>query len=187
MRRPPDWKRLDTRVGFECPWFRVRQDDIETASGHRLQFNVLEHPGWVMVVPVLADGRVVMEHVYRFPIEQWTLECPSGGLDGEPPEVAARRELEEETGWLADELIHLGHYSSANGYAREWFDIYLARDPRPEGVLSREVSEEIEVELIPLEDLRSMAVRGEIADAPTSLAILLTAEYIATRGPGVSS
>lgn len=152
-----------------------------TSSGAELQFNVLEHGGWVMVVPLLADGRVVMEHVWRWTIEQWSLECPSGGLDGEPPEVAARRELEEETGYRADALVHLGQFASANGYAHELFDVYLALDPRPDGNLAREDAEEIEVELIPLAELRAKALRGEILDAPTSLAILLASEHAAAR------
>jgi len=129
-----------------------------------------------VIVPLLSDGRVVMERIYRYPLRRVQLECPSGGLDGEAPEIAARRELEEETGYRADRLIGLGQYAASSGISDEEFSVFLALDVRADGVLRREITEDIEIELIPLAELRAMTLRGEITDAPSVLAILLASE-----------
>ena len=175
--RPDDggWRLRAWRYVFESRWFNVRQDDVTLPGGLEIQYHSVEHPRWVMVVPVLDDGRVVMERVYRWPLKAWTLECPSGGCDGEPSEAAARRELEEETGYRAGALVHLGDFAATNGHSDERFDVYLATDVREGGELRREPTEQIEVELIPLAELRDAALRGELPDAPTSLALLLAA------------
>jgi ADP-ribose pyrophosphatase len=119
-----------------------------------------------------------MERVYRWTLDDWLLECPSGGLDGEPPEIAARRELEEETGYRAGALEHLGHFAASDGYSNERFDAFLARDVRPDGTPCREPTEQMEIELHPMEALRALALRGGLLDAPTSLAVLLAAERL---------
>ena len=182
----PRWRRRATRVAFECPWFRVRVDDVALPGGEAITYNVVEHAGWAMVVPLLAapDGRVVMERVYRWTLDEWVLECPSGGLDGDAPEDAARRELEEETGYVASALEHLGRFAASDGYTNERYDVFLARDVAPGGRLQREPTEQIEVELHELDALRRMALAGEIHDGPTALAVLLAAERVAKAGGG---
>ncbi len=179
------WKRIDSRTVFESPWFRVRQDDIVLPGGEEIQYNVVVHPGWALVVPVRDDGRVVMERVYRWPLRRTLLECPGGGCDGDPPELAARRELEEETGYRAREFVHLGGFAASDGYSDERYDIYLATGLTRDGQISREVTEEIEVELVPLAKLREMALRGEIEDGPSALAILLAANALNEETSGV--
>ena len=148
-------------------------------GGEEIQYNVVVHPGWALVVPLLDDGRVVMERVYRWPLRATLLECPAGGCDGDPPEVAARRELEEETGYTARSLEHLGNFAASDGYSDERYDVYLATGLARDGEVCHEVTEQIEIELFPLQDLRAMALRGEIEDGPSALAILLAAERLA--------
>jgi ADP-ribose pyrophosphatase len=175
------WTRTDSKYLFQSRWYAVRQDELLSPEGKAITYTVVVHPGFVVIVPVLSDGRVVMERIDRYPLQRVQLECPSGGLDGEAPEIAARRELEEETGYRADRLIDLGKYAASSGITDEEFSIFLATDVRPEGVLRREITEDIEIELIPLADLRSMVLRGEITDAPSALAILLANEAIDGR------
>ena len=172
------WKRIDSRTMFESPWFGVRQDDVVLPGGEEIQYNVVVHPGWALIVPVHDDGRVVMERVYRWPLRRTLLECPSGGCDGDPPELAARRELEEETGYRARKFQHLGNFAASDGYSDERYDVYLATGLSQDGQIAREVTEEIEVELIPIAKLREMALHGEIEDGPSALAILLAANAL---------
>jgi len=171
----PGWTLNSTQLSFECPWFRVRKDDVLLPSGDAIVYNVVEHDGWAMVVPVLEDGRILMERVYRWTLNEWVLECPSGGLDGDPPEVAARRELEEETGYAAGELEHLGNFAASDGYTNERYDIYLGRCVRPGGIMKREATEEIELEFASVTELKQLALAGKITDGPSALAILLAA------------
>ena len=97
MKHDGGWTRRASRYLFESRWFNLRQDEVSLPTGEQVTYTLVEHPGYVMVVPLLGDGRVILERVYRYTVQETVLECPSGGLDGDAPEQAARRELEEET------------------------------------------------------------------------------------------
>jgi ADP-ribose pyrophosphatase len=168
------WKRRSTRYLYESVWFNLRQDELTLPTGEDITFTTVEHPGYAVIVPILADGRVVMERVYRHSLDTALLECPSGGLDGEPPAVAARRELEEETGYVASNVEPLGSYYGSSGISDEQFHIFLATDVASGGTIAREPTEEIEVELFSLAELVDLALRAELTDGPSALAILLT-------------
>jgi ADP-ribose pyrophosphatase len=172
------WSRTSSRYLFQSRWYAVRQDALISPEGEAITYTVVEHPGFVVIVPLLPDRRVVMERIYRYPLQRVNLECPSGGLDGEEPERAARRELEEETGYRAGRLIDLGKYAASSGISDEEFSVFLATDVSADGLLRREITEDIEIELIPLAELRAQVLRGEITDAPSALAILLASEVV---------
>lgn len=178
MRDDGGWLRRGSRTLFESPWFRLRQDEVTLPDGQDITYTLVEHDGYVVVVPVLDDGRVVMERIYRYTVGRTLLECPSGGLDGEDPATAARRELEEETGWRAASVLHLGRFYGSTGISNERYDVCLARGLSEDGALQREATEQIEVCLLPLDALRRRAARGELEDGPTAFAILLAAERL---------
>jgi ADP-ribose pyrophosphatase len=178
MKQESHWRRTNSRYLFQSRWYAVRQDALISPAGQAITYTVVEHPGFVVIVPLLPDGRVVMERIYRHPLQRVNLECPSGGLDGEEPEIAARRELEEETGYRAARMRWLGKYAASSGISDEEFSVFLATDVSTGGVLRREITEDIEIELLPLADLRSQVLRGEITDAPSALAILLASEVV---------
>lgn len=181
-KRDPDggWRRTATRNVFECPFLTVRQDDITLPNGERIQYHVIERGHFTTVVPIRSDGQVVMERIHRWPLQAWTLECPSGGIEAENPEEGARRELLEETGYVAKELIHLGNYAASDGYSDERMDVFLAPDVRDTGVPTLEATEQIEIELHSLAALKQMVLKGELEDAPSALSILLAAERLGT-------
>ena len=167
------WIIRASRILFESRWLRLRQDDVRLPSGEDITYTWVDHGGYVVVVPILADGRAVMERVYRHTVKRTLLECPSGGLDGEEPISAGRRELEEETGYTAREWQYFGSFFGAVGTSNERFHVVVARDLSLDGQVRREVTEEIEVVLLPLAELRTAVLRGELEDAPSALAILV--------------
>ena len=173
MKHDGGWKRNDFWHLYQSQWFNLRQDNVSLPNGDDITYTLIEHPGYAMVVPLLDDGLVVMESIYRYTVQETLLECPSGGLDGEPPETAARRELEEETGWRAGRLVSLGAYYGSTGISDECFHLFLATQLAHSGNTSREPTEQMEIELIPLEVVVAMAFAGEIPDAPSALAIIL--------------
>jgi len=170
------WRCRSRQYLYESHWFNLRQDELTLPDGSDITYTVVEHPGYAMVVPLLDDGRVVMERVYRYTVGKTLFECPSGGLDGEAPEVAARRELEEETGYLAGRLESLGRYFGSSGISDEAIHLFLATGCTTGGRVELEPTEEIEVELVPLEQLVEASLRGEIENAPSAFALLLAAE-----------
>lgn len=181
MKHDGGWKRGRSTPVFESKWFKVRSDKVTLPTGEEIVYNVIEHPGFAMVVPLLADGRVMLERVFRYTIQETSIECPSGGLDGEAPEVAAHRELEEETGWLAGRMERLGTFYGSNGTSDEQFHVFLATELSETGRMNREPTEQIELIFPKFEEAVVMAARGEIPDAPTSLALLLADRRLAEK------
>ena len=167
------WRRRDSRKLFESSWFSLRQDDVTLPGGEEITYTLVEHPGYAMVVPVDGEGRVLLERVYRYTVQQTLLECPSGGLDGDAPEVAAHRELREETGWIAEHLEPLGSYYGSNGISDERFHLFLATGLRDTGRTDREPTEQIELEWMPLAHAARLARAGGVQDAPSALALML--------------
>ena len=175
MKHDGGWRRRSSRYLFESDWFRLRQDEVTLPGGEDITYTLVEHPGYAMVVPLLDDGRVVLERVYRYTVQETLLECPSGGLEpaDASPEAGARRELEEETGWIAGELTPLGAFYGSNGISDEHFHLFLARGLRQGGTVRREATEQMEIELHPLEAAVELALTGGITDAPSALALIL--------------
>jgi len=182
MKHDGGWTRRASRYLFESRWFRLRQDEVSLPTGEQITYTMIEHPGYVMVVPLLGDGRVILERVYRYTVQETVLECPSGGLDGDTPEFGARRELEEETGWVADSLAPLGSFYGSNGISDERFHLFLATELSQSGRMNREPTEQIELELIPLRHAVELALSGEVEDAPSALALILAQRRVERSG-----
>jgi len=172
------WRRRATALPFRTPWFRVRRDEITLPDASEIIFHTVEHDGWAALLPITPTGLAVMERVYRWPQRAWMLECPAGGLDGEPPELAARRELEEETGYRVQQTIALGSFATSSGYTTERCHLFLGSGAEPHCDPRREASEQIEIELIDFAGLHARALAGEIEDGPTTLAVLLAAPHL---------
>lgn len=173
MKHDGGWKRRSSRYVFESNWYKLRQDQVELPSGQEITYTLIENGGYSMVVPLLDDGRVLLERIFRYTVQETLLECPSGSLDGDSPEAAARRELEEETGWVARDIIPLGAFYSSNGISNEQGHLFLATGLRESGVMKREPTEQMELELVPLQRAVELAFSGGIADGPSALAVIL--------------
>ena len=166
-------KTIESKVVAEGRVIKVRVDIIETPDGHRVKRDIVEHRGAVAMVPIDAEGRVILVRQYRHAAGKWLLEIPAGTLDpGEDPLEAAQRELREETGFAAGRIDLLGGCYSAPGYCSEYLHLYAARDLR-EDPLEGDVDEDIEVVPVPLSELRKLIADGEIEDAKSLAALLL--------------
>jgi ADP-ribose pyrophosphatase len=106
----------------------VRRDTVRLPDGREATREYIAHPGAVMIVPILPDGRLVMERQWRTPLKRVMLEFPAGKLDaGEAPAVCAQRELFEETGYRAAEWANAGQLHIAIAYCDEVIHLFLAR------------------------------------------------------------
>jgi ADP-ribose pyrophosphatase len=151
----------------------VVRDTIELPNGKPATREVCLHIGAVAVIPVTDDGCVIMERQYRYPHSRVFLEIPAGKLDSkdEIPLEAAKRELREETGAIAEKFTYLGKFIPSPAILSEVIHMYLA-EGLSFGECDPDEDEFLEVERIPLDKLYSMAMNGEIEDGKTQVAIL---------------
>jgi ADP-ribose pyrophosphatase len=157
---------------------RVRVEPDDGSPARLLELEHIEHPGAACVVPFLDDGRVVLIRQFRYTAGGELWELPAGKLDGgEPPEVCARRELEEETGFVAGRLVHLATLIMTPGFCDERIAIFAAHDLRP-GTPHVDDDELLTVQELPLAEAVAMVERGAIVDAKTVAGLLLAARGV---------
>ena len=138
-------------------------DRIRLPNGNVCELELIRHPGAAAVVPVDDEGRVLLVRQYRHASGGWLLEVPAGKLDGgEPAEECAARELEEETGYRASELIEIGRVDPNPAFLSNRCWTYLALGCRSDGTVSLDPSEEIEVSLVPIGDFARLIDDGTI-------------------------
>ena len=154
----------------------VVRDEIRLPNGESSHREFCLHMGAVCVIPITDDGRVVMERQYRYTHERVFFEIPAGKLEApdEDPEEAARRELLEETGAVAEKITYLGRLDTTPALIREKIHMYLA-EGLTFGERQLDKDEFINVELVPLTERVDMVMRGEICDGKTQIAILKAA------------
>ena len=164
-------KTLNSEQIYDGKVVRVYRDDVEICDGHKSFREVVRHPGGVVIF-ALKGTKVLFVRQFRYPMKEVLIELPAGKLEyGEDPFAAAKRELEEETGYCAKKWSELGYVYTSPGYSDEKLYLYRAEDLEytnchpDEG----EILEPLEFEY---EDVIKMVKSGEINDAKTLCAIL---------------
>lgn len=165
-------KTIASKPIFDGKVIHVRVEDVELPDGRIAKRELISHGGGVGIIPVNEKGEVLMVNQYRIAAKSMMLEIPAGKLEfGEDPLECGKRELVEETGYRANEFIHLGEYYATPGYCEEKLNIYLARDLEWVGQ-NLDEGEFLNVEAYKLDDLYDMVMNNKIYDAKTAIAIL---------------
>ena len=156
---------------YQGHFLDVRRDRVRLPDGSEAGREYVRHPGAVMVVPLLPDGRLVMERQWRYPLARVMLEFPAGKLDaGEAPLACGQRELAEETGYRAAQWARAGVIHNAIAYSNEAIEIWFARG-LVAGPASLDAGEFLEVLTIDEAELAASARRGEVTDAKTLIGL----------------
>lgn len=162
------WKILSSEYMFRETWFTVRKDTCETADGKIISpYYVYELPTWVTILPITEDGQVILVKQYRHAIEEIIVEIPGGCVDDTDNnlEEAAGRELLEETGYNYSSIKYLGKISPNPSTNTNWMHMFLARGCQKVQDLNLDHNEEIEVELIPLTELKELVKQNKIVQS----------------------
>lgn len=161
---------LTSVVAYAGNFLRVQKDTVRLPNGETTAREFIRHPGAVLVAPMLADGKLVMERQYRHPLGKVFIEFPAGKMDaGEPLEACALRELQEETGYAAQEIAYLGPIHNAIGYSDEVIHLYAARGLTA-GKASLDEHEFIETTTMSLNELLQAIRNAEVTDVKTIIA-----------------
>ena len=167
-----DPKLIHQEVVFKGRHVQVRLDTIVDSEGNTSTLEIVVHPGAVCVVPLLANGDVVLVRQYRHATGTHLLEICAGGLNpGENPLDAARRELEEETGYLAGKLVERARFWTTPGFTTEFMYLYEATD-LVKTQTNPDEDEIIDVETATQSEALRMIDDGRIQDAKSILGIL---------------
>ena len=169
----------DSQEIYDGVILHVFKDTVSLPNGNPATREVIRDVGAVGVIPINEDGKVIIERQFRYPLDRVVTEIPAGKLDSftEDRLSAAKRELEEETGYTAKEWISLGDYYPTPAYCDERITLYLARGLAL-GQRHLDEDEFLNFELVPLSDLVEDVMNGRITDGKTQVAVLKAARIL---------
>jgi len=151
---------------------KVHRDTVRLPDGSHGEREYIRHPGAVAIVALFDDGKLLLERQFRYPNRREFIEIPAGKLEpGEPPLATAKRELLEETGYVAADWARIGVMHTAIGYTDEAIELFLARKLKKE-TAKLDAGEFLETFLLSLDEAVAMVQDGRITDAKTMVGVL---------------
>ena len=161
--------------------FKIRRDTLKAPDGREAKYDMIEHGGSVVIVPIDSDVNLLFVRQYRHAAGLDLLELPAGTRDGdEPYEDCAAREIREETGMEAGTLQRVGDFYLAPGYSSEFMAVFLATELKP-NPLPGDDDEFLQLEKIPVKDVDAMFARGDMPDAKSLAAWLLAKPFMENK------
>ena len=170
-------KTLESEYIYKGKILNLRKDKVTVVSGESFR-EIIEHNGAAAVGAITDNKTMIMVKQYRKPLRKVLLEVPAGKRDGDEPfELTAIRELKEETGYSAKNVVYLGDMYPAAGYSEEVVAMYMATGLE-KGETNFDPNEAIDIIEYPIDDLVDMVMKGEIKDSKTQIIILKVAEIM---------
>lgn len=161
-------KKISEKILHDSPFLRCKSDIFERENGKNGEYYYAETNGCAMIVPVLDDGRMILTRQYRYLHDKESIEFPCGGLkEGEMPQAAADRELTEETGYKAGEMIKVGVFEGVTGILKDACHVFIANELDKVASPQNEPMEQIELVIRRPDEIDEMARKNEIWDGQT--------------------
>ena len=179
----PEEPTIATELIYSGRILNLRIDTVSLPGGGTTRREIVEHDAAVTLVALDADRNVLLVRQFRKPVESDLLEAPAGSVDpGEDPEAAARRELQEETGFLPGKLEKLATFYTAPGFSTELMFLYLATDLTP-ARLPADEDESIVLVRVPVGEIPELISSGGVADAKTLVGLLMLLGWLGVPAP----
>lgn len=161
-------KTISSKTLYSGRILGLELQDVEMANGKKAFREIIRHRGAVAVLARRPDGKFVLVRQFRKPVEREMLEVVAGNREkGEDPELCARRELQEETGYEAASLVPLGYIFPSPGYVDERIDLFYAETKPEAGVVSPDEDEHLDVVLLDRNEIVEKIRGNEINDSKT--------------------
>lgn len=170
-------KVIKEREIFKTNIFSVKEIDLELKNKKKVTFSIVEKKDSSLIVPITADGQLILIKEYFAAIDDYQIGLPKGRVDYGSPSEAANRELQEEIGYKAGELIPLGTLIVSPGSLRHKTHIYLARK-LVESKLPGDEDEEIKIIKIPFDDFEKLIDNNQLTEARMIAALYMTRRYL---------
>lgn len=169
------WTTADSEVAYSCPGFDIVHEKVELPDGTVTDFDHLHDAPAVVVIPFTPDEEVVVIEEWRQAVKRVNRGFPAGSVEPEDDDLlaAARRELEEETGYVAESVSSLGGFEPANGVMDASFHYLLAEGCRPDGSRDLDFNESIRVGTTTMDELEADLRSGALEDGRTAMGLLL--------------
>ncbi|MEK5441965.1 MULTISPECIES: NUDIX hydrolase [unclassified Fredinandcohnia] len=166
-------KTIKREVLFEGKIIDLHIEEVELPNGHTSKRELIKHPGAVAILAITDEKKIVMVQQYRKALDKVIVEIPAGKLEkGEAPEITARRELEEETGYDCETLTPLISFYTSPGFADELVHLFIAKDLKKiENPASLDEDEFVDVLEVSLEEALELLSEKKIYDAKTAYAV----------------
>ncbi|PWU82275.1 MAG: hypothetical protein DLM72_02605 [Candidatus Nitrosopolaris wilkensis] len=169
-----DWKTIRSDLIFQNPWIELYQDKVEIRTGKIMHYTWYKSSDVAIIVPFLNKDTLVMLRQYRYPLHKVLLEFPAGHIEkGENIENTAKRELLEETGYLAKEIQHVYTYHPSVSKSRQLVHIFRTKDLIEDKSNKDDTEDIIGVEIVSIEELKNMIIERKIESAGTLIAYLI--------------
>ncbi|EQC43850.1 NUDIX hydrolase [Bacteriovorax sp. Seq25_V] len=167
------WERSELKEVLRAAVFRYLKTEVTNPrNGEKANFDIIQCANWVNVVALDINENVILVKQYRAGSDEITLETAAGAIEkGEDPLDAAKRELEEETGYQSDDWTSLGHVDVNPAFMTNQCYFYLAKNCTPTGKTNFDLMEEVEVEVFSKEKTLTMIKEGVISHSLSSLAL----------------
>ncbi|MFA5133274.1 MAG: NUDIX hydrolase [Patescibacteria group bacterium] len=173
------WKTLKSEIFKKTPWTTFVQNEFEMPNGKKGTYYFVKTNGSAMVIPITSEGKIVLTRQYRYLVDEESLEFPAGGVkEGQNSEQAAHAELEEETGYRAEDLQYIGEFVPMNGVTDEKCRVFIARNMREGTARPEETEEGMEQILFSFQEIEEMIKKNIIKDGMTLAAWALAKHHI---------
>lgn len=177
MKQEKQYEVVRSEIVYECPYYAVREEDILIGGKDTKYYIITKQPS-AFIVAINKQNEVLLTRQFRYTTKVESIEIPAGGTDGEDALEAAKRELQEETGYIAQTWQHIGCVQAENGITDRFSDVFIANDLHDSGQHKMEDDHITETFFKSVKTVKKMIFDGEITDFGTIAAFFMAINYL---------